>query len=75
MASWDVSAVGRWLETAGFEDLVSRFENEQIDGEVLHRLTLEELQLLKIPLGRGKKLLDAVTELKAHQRMSQPRST
>ena len=75
MASWDVSAVGRWLEAAGFADLVSQFEKERIDGEVLHGLTFEDLQRLKIPLGQAKKLLSAVSELKANQRKSQPRST
>ena len=73
--TWDVSAVSRWLEQAGFEDLAQQFVNEKIDGGVLHGLTLSDLQQLKVPLGQAKKLLEAISELKAHQRMGQPRST
>lgn len=73
--TWDVSAVSRWLEQAGFEDLAQQFVTEKIDGDVLHGLTLSDLQQLKVPLGRAKKLLEAISELKAHQRMGQPRST
>ena len=72
---WDVTAVSRWLEQAGFEDLAQLFAKEKIDGGVLHGLTLSDLQQLKVPLGQAKKLLEAIAELKAHQRMGQPRST
>lgn len=72
---WDVSAVSRWLEQSGFEDLAQLFVKEKIDGGVLHGLTLSDLQQLKVPLGQAKKLLEAIAELKAHQRMGQPRST
>ena len=72
---WDVLAVSRWLEQSGFEDLAQLFVKEKIDGGVLHGLTLSDLQQLKVPLGQAKKLLEAIAELKAHQRMGQPRST
>lgn len=75
MSTWDLSAVTRWLESIGFEEFAAQFAKEKIDGEVLQSLTMSDLQQLKMPLGQAKKLLEFISEMKAHQRMSQPRST
>ena len=75
VGTWDVSAVTRWLESIGFEEFAAQFAKEKIDGEVLQSLTMADLQQLKMPLGQAKKLLEFIVEMKAHQRMSQPRST
>ena len=45
--SWDCGAVGRWLEAAGFGELTATFAAQRVDGEVLLKLTVADLQQLK----------------------------
>ena len=64
--SWGVAQVGGWLQDLGLPQYVEVFKVNEITGEVLVDLSLEDLDYMDIKtLGHRKTLLKAVTKLKA----------
>jgi class 3 adenylate cyclase/tetratricopeptide (TPR) repeat protein len=56
--------VAEWLRGLGLEQYVSAFRDNDVDGEVLHRLTAEDLRELGVAsVGHRRRLLDAVAAL------------
>jgi predicted ATPase/class 3 adenylate cyclase len=56
--------VGNWLRGLGLEQYAPAFRDNDIDGEVLHRLTGEDLRELGIAsIGHRRRLLDAIAAL------------
>ncbi|KAB8336962.1 hypothetical protein FH972_021266 [Carpinus fangiana] len=50
VAHWSSRQVAAWMQDAGFDDtVISRFEENDIDGEVLLALNFEDLKELGIP--------------------------
>ena len=57
--------VSRWLRDLGLEDYAEAFRANDIDGEVLSRLTAEDLIALGVTsVGHRRKLLDAIALLR-----------
>jgi len=55
-----------WLQGLGLERYVSAFRDNEIDGEVLPKLTSEDLREIGVAaVGHRRKLLDAITALTA----------
>ena len=58
--------VAQWLRGLGLEQYASAFHANDIDGEVLRRLTAEDLRELGVaPIGHRRRLLDAMASLGA----------
>jgi len=58
-----------WLRGLGLERYVPAFRDNDIDGEVLRRLTAEDLRELGIAsIGHRRRLLDAIAALGENQR-------
>src|SRR5262249_22202717 len=58
--------VADWLRGLGFEQYAPAFRDNDIDGEVLRRLTGEDLRELGVTsIGHRRRLLDAITALSA----------
>lgn len=62
---WSVGDVCDWLQAQGFARYVASFARENIDGDVLLELTLEELkdELGVTSLGDRKRLFEAISSL------------
>jgi hypothetical protein len=55
-----------WLQSLGLERYVPAFRDNEIDGEVLPRLTSEDLREIGVvAIGHRRKLLDAIAALGA----------
>jgi hypothetical protein len=55
-----------WLQGLGLERYVPAFRNNEIDGEVLPKLTSEDLREIGVAaIGHRRKLLDAIAVLGA----------
>ena len=55
-----------WLQGLGLERYVSAFRDNEIDGEVLPKLTSEDLREIGVAaVGHRRKLLDAIAALRA----------
>lgn len=52
-----------WLCQSGYERFMERFAENEIDGEVLLELDINDLTTMQIPLGPAKKILKAIAEL------------
>jgi len=60
--------VAEWLRGLGLERYVPAFRDNDIDGEVLRRLTAEDLRELGIAsIGHRRRLLDAIAALSEGQ--------
>jgi class 3 adenylate cyclase/predicted ATPase/DNA-binding winged helix-turn-helix (wHTH) protein len=60
-SSMDIAA---WLRGLGLEQYVSAFRSNNVEGEVLHRLTAEDLRELGVAsIGHRHRLLDAIASL------------
>src|SRR5271157_3459200 len=58
--------VGQWLRNLGLGQYEAAFRDNEIDGEVLPRLTVEDLKDLGVAVvGRRRKILSAIEELNA----------
>src|SRR5271170_7667115 len=58
--------IERWLEGIGLAQYAQLFRSNDIDGELLHRLTGDDLKEIGVTsLGHRKKLLQAVAALSA----------
>jgi class 3 adenylate cyclase len=58
--------VAEWLRGLGFEQYAPAFRDNHVDGEVLRRLTAEDLRELGVAsIGHRRRLLDAITALVA----------
>ena len=58
--------VEAWLQSLGLERYVPAFRDNEIDGEVLPRLTSEDLREIGVAaVGHRRKLLDAIAALGA----------
>jgi len=58
--------IGAWLRSLGFEQYEPAFRDNHIDGEVLRRLTGEDLRELGVSsIGHRRRLLDAIATLGA----------
>jgi class 3 adenylate cyclase len=56
--------VAEWLRGLGLAQYVPAFRDNDIDGEVLHRLTADDLRELGVAsIGHRRRLLDAITRL------------
>jgi hypothetical protein len=56
--------IGEWLRGLGLEQYEPAFRDNDIDGEVLRRLTAEDLRELGIAsIGHRRRLLDAIAAL------------
>lgn len=62
---WNISDVGIWLDSIGFGALKDKFAEEMVDGEVLIKITLNDLKDdFELPLDPRKKLFARITDLK-----------
>ena len=58
--------VGTWLRNLGLDQYEAAFRDNSVDGDILPRLTGEDLKELGIAsVGHRRKLLDAISELKS----------
>ncbi len=58
--------VATWLGSLGLEQYVQAFRENDIDAEMLHKLTAEDLKELGVAsVGHRKKLLEAIVALAA----------
>ena len=58
--------VGVWLRTLGLGQYEAAFRGNEIDGEVLPKLTVEDLKDLGVAVvGHRRKIVSAIEELKA----------
>src|SRR5262245_4308512 len=65
--------VAEWLRRLGFEHYAPAFRDNNIDGEILRRLTAEDLRDLGVAsIGHRRKLLDAITALREDQSAERP---
>jgi hypothetical protein len=72
--------VAEWLRGLGLEQYAPAFRDNDIDGEVLGRLTADDLRELGVAsIGHRRRLLDAIARLvdgqpwqKHHQRQAPP---
>ena len=56
--------LAEWLRGLGLEQYVPAFRDNDIDGEVLRRLTADDLRELGVlSIGHRRRLLDAITAL------------
>src|SRR6202789_3449780 len=56
--------LGDWLRSLGLSEYEPSFRDNQIDGEVLRNLTVDDLKDLGVPsVGHRRKLLSAIAEL------------
>ena len=53
-------AIRQWLEKLGLAQYAAAFEANDIDVDVLHTLTEQDLQALGVSLGNRKRLLEAL---------------
>ena len=59
--------VGAWLRELGLGQYEQAFNDNAVDGEVLPRLTADDLKDLGVvAIGHRRKLLDAIAALGAH---------
>jgi len=64
--SWSVDQVGQWLETLGLQQYTPVFEQNEIKGDVLLELSLEDLDYMSIvALGHRKTILRGIEALKS----------
>ena len=64
--------VAEWLRGLGLERYVPAFRDNDIDGEVLRRLTVDDLRELGIgSIGHRRRLLDAIAALGDGQRLTE----
>ena len=65
--------LGGWLRSLGLERYEAAFRENEIDETVLLRLTAEDLKELGVgALGHRRKLLDAITALRAEANKTSP---
>ena len=57
-----MGAIKQWLEERGLAQYAETFEANDIDVDVLHTLTDQDLQALGVSLGNRKRLLEALNE-------------
>ena len=58
--------IAEWLRGLGLDQYLPAFRTNDIDGEVLRRLTAEDLRELGVAsIGHRRRLLDAITALGA----------
>ncbi|GFH22797.1 SAM domain-containing protein, partial [Haematococcus lacustris] len=67
VTSWDVRDVCNWVQAIGFPQYRTKFAHNSVKGDLLLRLTDDELarQLGILPLGHRQALRDKIDELKA----------
>ncbi len=56
------SGIRQWLETLGLSQYAAAFEANDIDVDVLHTLTDQDLQALGVSLGNRKRILRALKD-------------
>ena len=67
--------VSTWLRDLGLANYMQAFRANDIDAEVLSRLTAEDLSAIGVSsVGHRRKLLDAIAALDAGMRPGVPRS-
>ncbi len=60
-----IEDVSDWLCQMGYERFAALFVENEIDGEVLPELNINDLTSLQIPMGPAKKILKAIAEANA----------
>ena len=59
--------IAEWLRGFGFEQYAPAFRENDVDGEVLRRLTAEDLRSLGVvSIGHRRRILDAIAALGPH---------
>jgi class 3 adenylate cyclase len=65
--------IAEWLRGLGLDQYLPAFRANDIDGEVLHRLTAEDLRELGVAsIGHRRRLLDAITALGPAEARAEP---
>jgi SAM domain (Sterile alpha motif) len=65
--------VSEWLRGLGLEQYAPAFRDNDIDGEVLRRLTAEDLRELGVAsIGHRRRLVDAIAALSDAQPRAEP---
>ena len=65
--------VAEWLRGLGLDQHLPAFRANDIDGEVLRRLTAEDLRELGVaPIGHRRRLLDAIAALDPSDAQAEP---
>lgn len=71
-----IEEVSDWLCQLGYERFVGQFVENEIDGEVLPDLDINDLTTMQIPIGPAKKILKAIAEANSNRSTdSSPQST
>lgn len=61
---WSVDDVGKWLDETGNGAVKKLFKEQEVDGEVLLEMSLNDLKEFDMKLGTRKKLFVKIEELK-----------
>ncbi|CAO3611781.1 unnamed protein product [Cunninghamella blakesleeana] len=74
--NWDVNQVCAWLESAGLENVIDIFTEQEITGDVLVELTMDSLKELGISAyGRRYKVMTAINKLNSSKNKSTSQNT